>query len=144
MNPRKTLICTVGLPRSGKTTWARLQRYPIVNPDAIRLAVHGQRFWAPAEKRVWVDAHQMVRALFLAGHEWVIVDACHTTRKRRDFWLPESPEDWDLYFYLLFTSREECLAQARAIDDQEIIPVIESMAEQWENLGVDEQLWRDE
>ena len=71
----------------------------------------------------------MVRALFLAGHEWVIVDACHTTRKRRDFWLPESPEDWDLYFYLLFTSREECLAQARAIDDQEIIPVIESMAE---------------
>ena len=121
MNPRKTLICTVGLPRSGKTTWARL--------DAIRLAVHGQRFWAPAEKRVWVDAHQMVRALFLAGHEWVIVDACHTTRKRRDFWLPESPEDWDLYFYLLFTSREECLAQARAIDDQEIIPVIESMAE---------------
>src|SRR5690554_6874569 len=31
------LICTVGLPRSGKTTWARKQSYPIVNPDSIRL-----------------------------------------------------------------------------------------------------------
>ena len=35
------LIVMVGLPRSGKTTWARKQGYPIVNPDSIRLAFHG-------------------------------------------------------------------------------------------------------
>ena len=40
----KQLILTVGLPRSGKTTWALAQGYPIVAPDAIRLAVTGQRY----------------------------------------------------------------------------------------------------
>ncbi len=30
------LILTVGLPRSGKTTWALEQGWPIVNPDSIR------------------------------------------------------------------------------------------------------------
>ena len=40
----KEIIVTVGLPRSGKTTWAREQGYPIVNPDSIRLSLHGKRF----------------------------------------------------------------------------------------------------
>jgi predicted kinase len=33
------LILTVGLPRSGKTTWAKQQGVPMVNRDAIRLAL---------------------------------------------------------------------------------------------------------
>ena len=39
--------------RSGKTTWARQQGVPIVNRDAIRLALHGQRFEPRAESVVW-------------------------------------------------------------------------------------------
>ncbi len=53
----KLLIATVGLPRSGKTTWAlnyaQSSLAPIVNPEAVRLAIHGQRYAAVAERYVW-------------------------------------------------------------------------------------------
>ncbi|GAF94425.1 unnamed protein product, partial [marine sediment metagenome] len=64
----KKLILTVGLPRSGKTTWARKQGIPMVNPDSIRLALHGKAFIEEAEPMIWTIAKYMVRALFIAGH----------------------------------------------------------------------------
>lgn len=82
----RILIVTVGLPRSGKSTWAKRQTFPVVNPDAIRLALHGQRFYGPAEPFVWATAKLMVRSLFGAAHRKVIVDATNCTRKRRDEW----------------------------------------------------------
>lgn len=137
------LICTVGLPRSGKSTWARKQGVPVVNPDSIRLACYGQRFWAPGEKRVWSDAHQMVRALFLAGHTTVIVDATHTTRKRRDFWREDWGDPaglgWELAFRHFDVSPLVCKERAEAMGDGDILPIIDRMAEKWEPLGDDEQ-----
>src|SRR5690606_41614342 len=79
-----TLIATVGLPYAGKTSWAMLQGHPIVCPDAIRLALHGERYLPAAERMVWVLAHYMVRALFEAGHHTVILDATNTTEERRE------------------------------------------------------------
>ena len=129
-----TLIVTVGLPRSGKSTWAREQNLPIVNPDSIRLAIHGQRFQSLAEDFVWATAKVMVRALFLAGHGTVIVDATNTTRKRRDMW--KTCKEWSTVFKLIDTTKEVCLE--RATGDAEIIPVIERMATQYEPLEGDE------
>ncbi len=123
----KTLIATVGLPRSGKTTWATAQSAPVVNPDSIRLALHGQRFITLAEPFVWAIAAVMVRALFLSGHDVVILDATNTTQKRRDAW---RSEDWDIMFKLFPTPKEECIR--RAGDDTEIIPIIERMDAQRE------------
>jgi len=91
----KTLIMTVGLPRSGKSTWARTQRHPIVNGDSIRLALHGQPYVLEAEPMVSCVKHLMVKALLLAGHDTVILDGTHTTQANRDRWL--SP-DWDRVF----------------------------------------------
>jgi predicted kinase len=133
----KTLLCTVGLPRSGKTTWARAfsQQHacPIVNPDSIRLAMHGQRFAPQAERFVWATAHAMVGALFLAGHDHVIVDATNTTRKRRDEWMSK---EWRTAFVVIAADEATCIE--RAAGDEEIIPVIRRMASQWEPLGPDE------
>lgn len=82
------LFVLVGLPQSGKSTWALANRpaAPIVNPDSIRIALHGQLFYADAEDFVWATAKLMVRSLFLAGHDSVILDATNTTHKRRKVW----------------------------------------------------------
>jgi predicted kinase len=132
----KILILTVGLPRAGKSTWARSQCHPIVNPDSIRLAIHGQRFVASAEGFVWATARAMVRALFLAGHDTVILDATNLTRKRREEW---KSLDWGLFFHEVPTSQEECVV--RAAGDAEMAEVICRMAGQREPLGADEQRW---
>jgi predicted kinase len=125
----KTLILTVGLPRSGKSTYARSLGFPIVNPDSIRLALHGQRFKASAESDVWAIAKTMVKALFLAGHNTVVVDATSVTKKARDSW---RSSDWLTEFHVLTTDKATCIKRARALQDDEIISVIERMAMSYE------------
>jgi len=70
----KKLIMTVGLPRSGKSTWARKQGHPI--------------------------AKYMVQSLFLAGHDTVILDATNTTAQRREEW---DSTDWNVEYKLFET-----------------------------------------
>lgn len=129
------LICTVGLPRSGKTTWAKEQGYPIVNPDSIRLALHGKAFEALAEKFVWAIAHAMVRALFLAGHDTVIVDGTNNTKKRRDEW---QSKEWKTYFKCFNADNFLCKERAVESGREDLIPVIERMWETRKSLSGDE------
>ena len=125
----RQLTLTIGLPRSGKSTWAREQGCPIVNPDSIRLALHGQRFVLESEPMVWAIAEYMVRALFLAGHEKVVLDACNTTEKRRDVW-KKLCDKIQVEYAIVFinTKPSVCIQRAEAAGDFEIIPVIRRMA----------------
>lgn len=131
----KTLVLIVGLPLSGKSTWAAMHGAPVVCPDAIRLALHGERFVALAEPFVWAIAKVMVRALFLAGHREVVLDACNVTRARRDEW---KSSRWDRQFFTLEPGVDECLRRAEAAGDEEIVPVIEAMALKYEPVEGDE------
>jgi predicted kinase len=131
----KTLICTVGLPRSGKTTWARKQGIPIVSPDAIRLAITDRAFVPRAEPIVWATAQTMVRALFIAGHNRVILDATNNTRKRRDVWISN---EWSTCWKVIYEDVETCALRAVKTDREDIIPIIEKMAEEHERLHDDE------
>ena len=109
---------------------------PIVNPDAIRLVVYNQRYWQPGEPLVWALVHSMVRALFLAGHNHVILDACNNTRKRRDVW--QTDEEWATVFKVFDATPEICVDRARTQRDEEIVPVIRRMASEHEPLQDDE------
>ncbi len=129
------LILTVGLPRSGKSTWARSTEYPIVSPDAIRLAIHGQAFVDLAEPFVWATAKVMVRALFEAGHKTVIVDATNTTRERRDDW---KSSGWVRQYKTFEASVAVCKERAIQTYRQELIEVIDRMHEQFEPIEIDE------
>lgn len=129
------LILTVGLPRSGKSTWARSTGYPIVSIDAIRLAIHGEPFIVLAEPFVWATAKVMVRALFGAGHKTVIVDATNTTRKRRDDW---KSLDWVRQYQTFNTSVAVCKDRATQTHREELIEVIDRMSEQFETIEIDE------
>jgi predicted kinase len=133
------LILTVGLPRSGKSTWARSSGFPVVNPDSIRLAVHGQAFKAEVEPLIWGLAHTMVDSLFLAGHPVVVLDATNTTKRRRREWVSER---YECRYKVFDTPVEVCIERAMA-GQAYLIPVIGRMSKQWEPLGPEEKVYTD-
>jgi len=126
------LHLTVGLPRSGKTTWALKTPWPIVCPDAIRLALHGQRWFKEAEPIVWAHAKLMVRSLFRAGHLHVVLDATNNTRKRRDEWRHDA--EWRLVFHTFEVDAETCRQRALDTGRPELLEVIDRMAAEHEPL----------
>ena len=123
----------VGLPRSGKTTEAQKLGHPIVCPNAIRLALHGKAFLPESEPMVWTIAKYMVRSLFFAGHDTVILDATNTTVRRREEW--KSPE-WERRFIWVITSVEECMD--RAIKCGFPVKVVKRMSNQFQDLTLRE------
>lgn len=135
------LLVTVGLPRSGKSTWARQQIAArcavLVSPDEIRLALHGQAYFQSAEDFVWATVKLMVKALFRAGHKIVILDDTFNTKKRRAPWVNFRP--WDIMGYEVTTKfmyfradPEECIIQADKDERHELVNVILQMAERHE------------
>ena len=131
----KHLWAYIGLPYSGKTTIAKTREMPIVCPDTIRIALHGHKFIPEAEGIVWAIAKIMVMALFLSGHNDVILDATNGTVKRRKEWVSKK---WVTYFVQIDTPKEECIKRATEAGDLEIIPIIEKMALEFEPYNKDE------
>lgn len=131
----KTLMMTVGLPRSGKSTWARRQKLPIVSPDAIRISLHGERFIKTAEAIVWAHAKLMVASLFEAGHDTVILDATNTIQRYRDEWLDDR---WQCQYVAFTAPMELCIKRAERLGQDYLIPVIERMAA---NFELPENIW---
>lgn len=140
------LICTVGLPRSGKSTWAIQQGLPVVSPDAIRLAIHGKCFWAPAETQVWAATDLMIRSMFLAGHSTIILDATSVERRHRDerrCWPRDDTQPrWAIKFAPFDTSAEVCKQRALATNMPDLVDVIDRMAARFDPLGSDETIYR--
>lgn len=120
----KTLIMMVGLPRSGKSTYAKESGYPMVNPDSIRIALHGSRFNRDSEPMVWTIAKYMVKSLFEAGHDNVILDATNVTIDRRSEWISRN---WCRQFVIVETSIEVCKQRAIDTNQEDLIPVIDRM-----------------
>jgi predicted kinase len=119
----KELVLLVGLPYSGKSTYAKSMHDPVVNPDAIRVALHGQKFVGSMEPYVWAIAKSMVKALFLSGHNVVILDATNTTKERRKEWLSR---DWRTFIKVIPTDKTKCIERANNLGDDIIIPIIDS------------------
>lgn len=129
----KKLTLTVGLPRSGKSTWAMEQGAPVVNRDSIRMVHQGEAFLPLTESFITVVEDLMVKSLFEAGHNHVIVDATHTTNARRDRWNDIGlPEDVLIEHREFTTSKEECIRRALRTNKPYLVAVIEKMHEQRE------------
>ena len=145
----KSLVLTVGLPRSGKTSWIRNfvehegQPIGIVCPDDIRKAMYGERFIKGMEPFVWAVVPVVIRSMFMSVYDIVVLDATSITRASRDKW--QSPGEWDTYFKLIDTPPSECIDRSFKVDGgyhKTMKGVIERMAEQFEDLGTDEKRWK--
>lgn len=106
------LAIMVGLPRSGKSTFCKqlmTAGYVVVNPDRLRLALHGQAFATNAEPFVWATAEVMVRMLLMQGHN-VVLDATNTHKQARSTWTRMAREfETRLDIFWVNTPIEVCL-----------------------------------
>lgn len=132
----KSLIITVGLPRSGKSTWAKGYTYPIVSTDSIRLAIYEQPYIKSAEPYIWAIAQTMVKSLFLAGHDAIILDATNTTKERRKIWISDS---WNTFYKEFTTPKSECIKRAIDSNQEYLINVIENMYNKFEEINEKEE-----
>lgn len=121
------LFVTVGLPRSGKSTWAKTMNLPVVNRDAIRLAIHGQAFLQEAESIVTAHEDVMARSLAIQGLSMVI-DATNLTIHFRNKWrLFAKQYNMQIKFVCFTTTKEECLNRAEKSNALYLYPIIEKM-----------------
>jgi predicted kinase len=140
----KTLLALHGLPRSGKSTICETLRKrlgaPVVRRDAIRLALHGQRYLSEAEPMVKAMSLYMIRSLFEAGHEVIVCDETNYSLAARN-----SLRDpgWFTIFYPVDTPPEVCIERAIATGQPDLIPIIKNMHLRHEPLQVWEEKFAD-
>jgi len=136
---KPVVICTMGFPRSGKSTWVKnfARQYPgvgVVNADAVRMALYGQRFIRQAEGVVWETVRLMVHHNIEYGVPVTIIDETCVTRWARDKW---KSDDWDTYYKPFPASKEDCISRTKHDD---LRYAIIRMSEQYELLNDDEMI----
>lgn len=83
MKPEPRLILLVGLPGSGKSTWAREQALPTLSSDAIRGLLADDETDQTIHQRVFATLRFLIRQRVAIGREVTCVDATHLTPKER-------------------------------------------------------------
>ena len=78
----------------------------------------------------------MVRSLFNAGNDVVILDATNMTRWQRDQW---QSVEWDTVFHFIDTEVVECQRRATSSGQDDVVSVIEEFAAKFEPLEKDER-----
>lgn len=154
MNKGK-LFFTVGLPRSGKSTWAnkwvKFETYSdafnsalwnsehlftnatprvIISGDDFRRALYGRAYQIEAEGAVFAMMDVATRALLSRGFD-VIVDETCTTEATLIRYLRIDPEATPIF---IETSEEECIARAIKTGKPYLVGPIERMAKQLKEL----------
>ena len=129
-----TLYHTVGLARSGKSTycskWAKQKPMrAIICPDDFRAVIHeGIPFINSAEKIIWCHAQYAAQSLLHRGFD-VIIDATLTTDYQRDEirkWHPIVKP------VVIHTPMKECLKRALENNQEELISIIKMMCGRWD------------
>lgn len=100
----------------------------MVNRDSIRLALHGRAFWPQREDEVTEIETAMIKSLFIAGHNNVIVDATHISEKRRAEKARLVPEGGEVFYKLFLADKSVCVDRAKKNGQEMLVPVIELMA----------------
>lgn len=136
-NNLPTLICTVGLPRAGKTKWAKAygskHNAPVLNLLDLQRVIDEKRCDPDFAAFVVQTARVFLSCLFTSGYETVILEAPNITKLGRDCW---NSETWNTVFQVIDTPKDECLV--RALGDEPLLAAIKQMADIFEPLNENE------
>jgi predicted kinase len=80
----------------------------------------------------------MAEALVLAGHEAIIIDDCNVSNVRRQRWYDLAKRvGATVHFRVFSTDPDECKRRATATGQEDLLPVIDRMARDWDFCSVD-------
>jgi predicted kinase len=112
--PSKVIVL-VGLPGSGKSTWAAAQRETVLSSDAIRLLLSGDENNQSIHDRVFATMRFLLRQRLELGARVTILDATHLACAWRKPWLKLAERYGAAVEAVYFaTPLEECLQRNRA------------------------------
>lgn len=77
------VILLVGLPGSGKSTWAAANGLPVISSDHVREMLADDATDQTIHKRVFATVRYLVRHRIAIGRRVTCVDATHLTPKER-------------------------------------------------------------
>jgi predicted kinase len=81
------LIVLVGLPGSGKSTWAARQDFSTLSSDAIRLLIADDATIQTIHRRVFATLRMLARQRMALRRPVTCIDATSLTRKDRRPWI---------------------------------------------------------
>jgi predicted kinase len=87
VDTRKRVIVLVGLPGSGKSTWAERQGIPVLSSDAVRESLTGDARDQSANARVFQKLRESLSQRLRDGEPATIVDATSLTPADRKGWV---------------------------------------------------------
>lgn len=81
------VIVLVGLPGSGKSTWARLQGHEVLSSDEMRLKLSGDESNQLIHGKVFGAMRYLLRLRLQLGQAVTVIDATNLRRRDRKPWL---------------------------------------------------------
>ncbi len=133
------LVVLVGLPGSGKSTWAARQASAVLSSDAIRLLIADDPTIQTIHRRVFATLRQLARQRLALRRALTLIDATSLTRWERRPWI-RLAEDADCEAEAIFfdTPLDVCLDRNRRRDRVVPANVVRDMARRLEPPSIDE------
>lgn len=134
------LYVMVALPRAGKSTYVerKLKNIIRVSADQLRILISGERSSPRKEPAVWWVRSIMLEAIMQQGFD-VVVDQTNVTRDKRKPLLELARKyGYRSIAIVIKTDKETCRKRAIETRQEDLLPVIERMASNYEEVTAEE------
>jgi predicted kinase len=133
------LVVLVGLPGSGKSTWASQQPFPALSSDAVRLMIADDPTVQTIHRRVFATLRYLARQRLELKRPVTCIDATSLTRWERRPWIRLAQDaDCDAEAIFFDTPLEVCLERNSRRDRVVPADAVREMARKLEPPSLEE------